>query len=79
MTDTTTLSPAAQAVLDAANGMYRYRPDREDTRLAAAAAIRAAVEQVRTDRNLKRHYAATMAEMLVLDRILAIAADLEGR
>lgn len=46
MTDHSQLSPAAQAVLDAAEGVCMYRPDPEDTRLAAAAALRAAADQV---------------------------------
>ena len=70
----TDLSLAAQAVLDAAGRRYAVDGDLQDS---IAAAIRAAVEQVRTDRNLKRHYAATIAEMLVLDRVLAIATELD--
>ena len=42
----TELSPAAQAVLDAAGGVCMYRPDREDTRLAVAAALRAAADEM---------------------------------
>ena len=42
----TELSPAAQTVLDAANGACMYRPDPDDTRLAAAAALRAAADRV---------------------------------
>ena len=42
----TELSPAAHAVLDAANGACMYRPDPEDTRRAVAAALRAAADQM---------------------------------
>ncbi len=66
------LSPAAQAVLDA----FLRAPC--DDKLLVAAALRAAVAEVRTDRELKRHYAATMSEMLVLDKLLAIATELEN-
>ena len=74
------LSPAAQAVWNAA---WVNTPvqcgDIEGTRRAqVAAALRAAVAEVRTDRELKRHYAATMSEMLVLDKLLAIATELEN-
>ena len=42
------LSPSAQAVLDAANGAQSYGPDDclNESRWVAAAALRAAVEQV---------------------------------
>ncbi len=42
------LSPAAQAVLDAANGAQSYGPDDclNESRWVAAAALRAAVDQV---------------------------------
>lgn len=72
----TDLSPAAQAVSDASHEAWVTK---DDPWSIAAAALRAAAEQVRTDRNLKRHYAATMAEMLVLDKLLAIAAELEDQ
>ena len=64
------LSPAAQAVRQAA---INAEPGK-----AIPAALCIAVHQVRTDRDLKRRFAATMAEMLVLDKILAIAAELEA-
>ena len=67
------LSPQAQAVLDAIFGISPAPADE-----IAAAALRAAVAEVRTDRELKRHYAATMSEMLVLDKLLAIATELEN-
>ena len=65
MTDPTPLSPTAQAVLCAAARRYAIDGDLQDS---IAAALRAAVAEVRTDRELKRHYAATMSEMLVLDK-----------
>jgi hypothetical protein len=65
------LSPQVQAVLDA----FRTNHTGQG---CLAAALRAAADQVRTDHNLKRHYAATIAEMLVLDKLLAIAAELEN-
>ena len=47
MTDPTPLSPAAQAVLGAANGKSSYGPDDclNESRWIAAAALRAAAEQ----------------------------------
>ncbi len=44
----TDLSPAAQAVLDAANGASSYGPDDclNESRWVAAAALRAAAEQI---------------------------------
>jgi hypothetical protein len=49
---TESLSPAAQAVLDAANGAGCYGPDDvlNDSRWIAAAALRAAAEHVVHDR-----------------------------
>ena len=67
-----TLSPQARAVLYAI-AEISPAPAGE----IAAAALRAAVAEVRTDRELKRHYAATMSEMLVLDKLLAIADELK--
>ncbi len=67
----TDLSPAAQAVLDA---FWRQPGDRS----AIAAALRAAVDQIQTNSNRKRHYAATASEMLVLYKILVIADELEN-
>lgn len=46
--------------------------------IPSPAALRAAVGQVRADPNLKRHIARREAEMLTLNKILAIAAELEG-
>lgn len=76
MTDPTPLRPTAQAVLCAAARRYAIDGDLQDS---IAAALRAAVAEVRTDRELKRHYAATMSEMLVLDKLLAIATELENQ
>ena len=74
------LSPAAQAVLDAAFGRWMEIDDIDDDipGKIAVAALRAAVAEVRSDRELKRHYAATMSEMLVLDKLLALATELEN-
>jgi hypothetical protein len=61
------LSPAAQAVLDAANGAQSYGPDDclNESRWIAAAALRAVVQELKyfgiTEKN-----------------ILAIVAELEG-
>lgn len=71
------LSPAAQAVMIAATNGNTNVIDDPVYRQCIAAAVRAAVGQVRTDPNLKRHIAATLAEMLTLDKILTIAAELE--
>ena len=48
MTDPTPLSPAARAVLDAANGRSSYGPDDclNESRWIAAAALRAAADRV---------------------------------
>jgi len=61
---TNPLSPAAQAVLDAANGANSYGPDDclNESRWIAAAALRAAAVYCKRDR----------------PQLLAIAAELEG-
>ena len=69
------LSPAAQAVLDATMGLAATV---REAKAVAAAALRAAVRQVKTDENLRRHYAAVLSEMRVIDDILAIATELEN-
>ena len=77
----TELSPAAQAVLNAADGVCMYRPDRDDTRLAAAAALRAAVDFVVPEENAMpvnlAHRVRWDAEQSVRLRLLAIASELE--
>ena len=70
----TELSPAAQAVWDAADGACMYRPDREDTRLAAAAALRAAANQ--GEALFDEHDGVVCA--VRVDDILAIASELEN-
>ena len=66
---TTPLSPAAQAVLDAANRASSYGPDDclNDSRFIAAAALRAAVDQVMPGRPHPHR-----------TQLLAIAAELEN-
>ena len=68
----TTLSPPAQAVLDAANSASSYGPDDclNDARQIAVAALRAAV-------SIGDSYNYSSAE--ALDLILAIAAELESQ
>lgn len=81
----TDLSPAAQVVLDAAYGEIDYVPQRH-VRWAAAAALRAAAEQVVPYEatapwdELKCDYDGDHWEMrqYVRDKFLAIAAELEG-
>jgi hypothetical protein len=85
-----TLSPAAQAVLDAANGASSYGPDDclNESRWIAAAALRAAADQVVpeepepdqsamtfSDWNLKTE--SWDARMATRSELLAIAAELE--
>jgi hypothetical protein len=62
----TDLSPAAQAVLDAANGRSSYGPDDclSESRWIAAAALRAAADQC--------------ADGVTHWELYAIAAELEG-
>jgi len=86
----TDLSPAAQAVLDAANGASSYGPDDclNESRWIAAAALRAAADQVVpeepepdqsamtfSDWNLKTE--SWDARMATRSELLAIAAELE--
>ena len=81
MTDTPNrqpLSPAAQAVLDAyGNEVGGSAAITSYERRGITAALRAAVGQVRTDPNLKRQIARREAEMLTLNKVLAIATELE--
>jgi len=76
----TDLSPAAQAVLDAANGANSYGPDDclNESRWIAAAALRAAADQVvpefaHDDDDI---YGETIQD--VRHKLLAIAAKLEA-
>ena len=78
---TTPLSPAAQAVLDAANSASSYGPDDclNDARQIAAAALRAAVDHVVADDAL---YARSCCEFVGSDcrsQLLAIADELEAQ
>ena len=78
------LSPAAQAVLDAANGCCSYGPDDvlNDSRWIAAAALRAAVDQVLPEEPLHGGDQRWMYERDTRQesrkKLLAIAAELEG-
>jgi hypothetical protein len=81
----TDLSPAAQAVLDAANGRSSYGPDDclNESRWIAAAALRAAADQV-VPQCRKPMYAdsweesAWTAQQDARADLLAIAAELES-
>ena len=81
MIDATPLSPAAQAVLDAANGRSSYGPDDclNESRWIAAAALRAAADQVVAEDAL---YARSCCEFVGNDhrsQLLAIADELEAQ
>jgi hypothetical protein len=80
MTNPTPLSPAAQAVLDAANNAYWLWDQMcpADANVIAAAALRAAADQVvpefaHDDNDI---YGETMLD--IRHKLLAIAAELEG-
>jgi hypothetical protein len=83
----TDLSPAAQAVLDAANGAQCYGPDDclNESRWVAAAALRAAADQVVPDQgdvrtqDLRARAWIRFEECeLIRRKLLAIAAELEA-
>jgi hypothetical protein len=82
----TPLSPAAQAVLDSANSRNSYGPDDclNESRWIAAAALRAAVDQVVPQRR-KPMYAdsseesAWSAQQDTREELLSIAAELENQ
>ena len=79
----TDLSPAAQAVLKAANGRSSYGPDDclNESRWIAAAALRAAADQVVPEQGCQI-YGLTQREderQQVRDQLLAIAAELEAQ
>ena len=81
MTDPTPLSPAAQAVLDAANGRSSYGPDDclNESRWIAAAALRAAADQV-----VPLHIGSSTStrgqtRLGIRHKLLAIAAELEAQ
>jgi hypothetical protein len=77
----TDLSPAARAVLDAANGANSYGPDDclNESRWIAAAALRAAAEHVVPQ--MTTPWNSTLTPMIsageVRAKFLAIAAELE--
>jgi hypothetical protein len=80
------LSPAAQAVLDAANGAQCYGPDDclNESRWIVAAALRAAADQITPEDyscytgHLEHDFAMEARNESVREAILAIAAELEG-
>ena len=80
----TNLSPAAQAVLDAANGAQSYGPEDclNEARQIAAAALRAVADQVVPDDPQESMYFTTEAIRLnkqaIRRQFLAIAAELDG-
>jgi hypothetical protein len=80
------LSPAAQAVLDAANGKSSYGPDDvlNESRWIAAAALRAAADQVVPEESTKGKMFAWQQErlqqrLITRQRFLAIADELEAQ
>ena len=76
------LSPAAQAVLDAANGFNSYSPDDvlNESRWIVAAALRAAADQVvpATTTPWNSTLFLTMSTPEVRAKLLAIAAELDA-
>jgi len=78
------LSPAAQAVLDAANGASAYNPDNflNESRWIAAAALLAAADQVVPEEPLyggdQRWMFERDARQACRKKFLALAAELEG-
>ena len=78
----TTLSPAAQAVLDAYRKNWTDEPLKQDVKCMAAA-LRAVADQVvpvPTDQDLDRFdFARTHARCHVRGQILAIAAELDSQ
>jgi hypothetical protein len=81
MTDPTPLSPAAQAVWNAANNSSAYGPEDclNEARQIAAAALRAAADQVvPSDAMEPRNYIPMAIEcQRIRAELLAIAAELE--
>jgi hypothetical protein len=76
----TDLSPAAQAVLDAANGRSSYGPDDclSESRWIAAAALRAAADQVVPEGYTQAYDCCLEIMGEIREELLAIAAELEG-
>jgi len=75
------LSPAAQAVLDAANGANSYGPDDclNESRWIAAAALRAAADQVVPAPRLPYDSCCDVNAAAIRAELLAIAAELEAQ
>jgi len=78
----TDLSPAAQAVLDAANNVNSYGPDDclNESRWIAAAALRAAADQVlaaQWEGRIEPDAAHSIGINWTRDALFAIAAELE--
>ena len=76
----TDLSPAAEAVLDAANSRNSYGPDDclNESRWIAAAALRAAVDQVVPVPRLPYDSCCDVSASAIRAELLAIAAELEA-
>jgi len=75
----TNLSPAAQAVLDAANDAQCYDPDDylNESRWIAAAALRAAADQVVPAPRLPYDSCCDVSASAIRAELLAIAIELE--
>ena len=75
------LSPAAQAVLDAANSASSYGPDDclNDARQIAAAALRAVADQTLPAASLRDRATWDPFAGQIREEILAIAAELESQ
>jgi hypothetical protein len=77
----TDLSPAAQKVLDAANGASSYGPDDclNESRWVAAAALRAAADQVVPAPRLPYDSCCDVNAAAIRAELLAIAIELEAQ
>ncbi len=75
----TELSPTAQVVLDAANGASSYGPDDclNESRWVAAAALRAAADQVVPVPRLPYDSCCDVSASAIRAELLAIAIELE--
>jgi hypothetical protein len=73
----TELSPAAQAVLDAANGAQSYGPDDclNESRWIAVAALRAAADHCHSQEIREADH--TTRRWICVDDLLATASELE--
>jgi hypothetical protein len=76
----TDLSPAAEAVLDAANSHNSYGPDDclNESRWIAAAVLRAAADQVVPVPHLPYDSCCDVSASAIRAELLAIAAELEA-